>query len=85
MEVAAEPQKKPAAQGFAVAAELPSARQKPAAQGVHDAALVKLVPPADQVPAPHCVEGVADPVPVGQKKPAAQGLWVVLAVALVQK
>jgi len=67
-----------------VAAPLPSARQKPAAHAVHDAALVKLVPPADHVPAPHRVEGVAEPVPVGQKKPAAQGFCVVLAVAAAQ-
>jgi hypothetical protein len=33
---------------------------------VHEAALVKAVPPADHVPAPHVVVGVAEPVPVGQ-------------------
>jgi hypothetical protein len=63
---------------------LPSARQKPAAHAVHDTALVKLVPPADHVPAPHRVDGVAEPVPVGQKKPAAQGFCVVLVVAAAQ-
>ena len=68
-----------------MAAPLPSARQKPAAHAVHAAALVKLVPPADHVPAPHLVEGVAEPVPVGQKKPAVQGFCVALFVAAAQK
>ena len=72
--VTAEPQKKPAAHGFDVTVALPSARQNPAAQGVQDAALVKLVPPADHVPAPHCVEGAAEPVPVGQNAPAGHAV-----------
>lgn len=46
-------QKKPGWHWLAVAEALPAAKQLPAAHAVHDAALVKLVPPTDHVPTGH--------------------------------
>jgi hypothetical protein len=72
---AADEQKKPAVHGFAPGETLPGARQRPAAQVMHEPADVYVGPPSECVPRAHGF-AAAEPVPAGQKWPAGHAFWL---------